>query len=107
MRFLSSAKGVADTSWRIAHHMRVYFIEKIKKETDNSLLFAIHLRSDGTVYFVGFETFCANVGSSHCSVVIYYSYCLDVSVPFSLCVSVGMGNSISGHLSLTADLALS
>ena len=49
---------------------------------------------------------CADVDPFNSSVLLN-SYSLDVSVPLSSCMTIGVGNVISGNLTLSADLALS
>ena len=58
----------------------------------------------GAVYFAGSETTCANFRSSD-DTVLFDSDRLDVRIPLSSRVSVGVGYVISGNLSLTANLA--
>ena len=49
---------------------------------------------------------CADVDPFNSSVLLN-SYSLDVSVPLSPCMTIGVGYVISGNLTLSADLALS
>ena len=64
------------------------------------------LRSDGTVYLARSEAACA-YGSLSYSAVIVDPYGLDISVPFSLCMDVGVRNSISRCLTLAAYFTFS
>ena len=52
------------------------------------------LLSDGTVYLARSEAACA-YGSFSYSAVIVDPYGLDVGVPFSFCMDIGVRNSIS------------
>ena len=61
---------------------------------------------DGAVYFTGSETTRANLGSSNFT-VFFDSDVLNIRIPLSSRMSVGMRNVISGNLSFTANLALS
>ena len=61
---------------------------------------------DGTVDLIRSDTSCAYVCSSYCTVVVD-SYSLNVSIPLSSSVSVGMGYTVSGNLSLSANLTFS
>lgn len=61
---------------------------------------------DSAVDFVASYASCAYVFSGNCS-VFYNSYSLNVSIPFSSCMSVGMGNVISGNLTFTTYFTLS
>ena len=65
------------------------------------------LKLDGTVHFIWFYTFCAHVSFSYCAVFLSDSYSLDISIPFSSGMSVGVGYSVTWYLSLTANFALS
>ena len=47
----------------------------------------------------------ANVLSGH-STIFLDSYSLDIGVKLSLGMAVGVGNVVSGYLTLTADLTL-
>ena len=62
---------------------------------------------DGTVYFIGSDASCAYIRFSDSPVGFFHSYCLNIRVPLSSCMSVGVGYRVSRYLSLTADLALS
>ena len=64
------------------------------------------LRSDGTVYLARSEAACA-YGSFSYSAVIVDPYGLDISVPFSFCMDVGVRNSISRCLTLAAYFTFS
>lgn len=62
---------------------------------------------NGTVYFIRSDASCAYVCSSNCSVFISNSYSLNVSVPFSSCMSYGMGYAVSRYLTFSANFAFS
>ena len=64
------------------------------------------LLSDGTVDLARSEAACA-YGSLSYSAVIIDPYGLDISVPFSLCMDVGVRNSISRCLTLAAYFTFS
>ena len=64
------------------------------------------LLSDGTVYLARSEAACA-YGCLSYSAVIIDPYGLDISVPFSLCMDVGVRNSISRCLTLAAYFTFS
>ena len=64
------------------------------------------LLSDGTVDLARSEAACA-YGSLSYSAVIIDPYGLDISVPFSFCMDVGVRNSISRCLTLAAYFAFS
>ena len=64
------------------------------------------LLSDGTVDLARSEAACA-YGSFSDSAVIVDPYGLDVGVPFSLCMDVGVRNSISRCLTLAAYFTFS
>ena len=64
------------------------------------------LLSDGTVNLARSEAACA-YGSLSYSAVIVDPYGLDISVPFSFCMDVGVRNSISRCLTLAAYFAFS
>jgi hypothetical protein len=64
------------------------------------------LSSDGTVDLARSEAAGANVGFSY-SAVIVDPYGLDIGVPFSLCMDIGVRNSISRCLTLAAYFAFS
>ena len=55
--------------------------------------------------FTGTEASCTHVGLSDRAVIVDTNR-LDVRIPLTSCVSVGMGNVVSGYLTLAADLAL-
>ena len=61
---------------------------------------------DGTVYFAGSQASSAYFGFSDCT-VLFDPYSLNISIPFSSGVSVGMGYIISGNLSFSANFTLS
>ena len=62
--------------------------------------------SDGTVYLARSEAACA-YGSFSDSAVIVDPYGLDVGVPFSFCMDIGVRNSIYRCLTLAAYFAFS
>jgi hypothetical protein len=64
------------------------------------------LLSDGTVYLARSEAACA-YGCLSYSAVIIDPYGLDISVPFSFCMDVGVRNSISRCLTLAAYFTFS
>ena len=64
------------------------------------------LLSDGTVDLARSEAACA-YGSLSYSAVIVDPYGLDIGVPFSLCMDVGVRNSISRCLTLAAYFTFS
>ena len=64
------------------------------------------LLSDGTVYLARSEAACA-YGSLSDSAVIVDPYGLDIGVPFSFCMDVGVRNSISRCLTLAAYFTFS
>ena len=64
------------------------------------------LLSDGTVDLARSEAACA-YGSFSYSAVIIDPYGLDISIPFSLCMDVGVRNSISRCLTLAAYFTFS
>jgi hypothetical protein len=64
------------------------------------------LLSDGTVDLARSEAACA-YGSLSYSAVIIDPYGLDISVPFSFCMDVGVRNSISRCLTLAAYFTFS
>jgi len=61
---------------------------------------------DGTVYFAGSDASCAYFCFSDCTVIVD-SYSLNVRIPLSSSVSVGMGYVVSGNLALSTNFALS
>ena len=61
---------------------------------------------DRSFDLAGSHASCADFCSSDCSVVID-TYSLDVCVPFSLAVSVGMADLITGNLSFAANFTSS
>lgn len=63
------------------------------------------MRLDGTVDLIGSDASGTNISSSYCSVVID-SDSLDVRIPFSSGMSIGMGYVVSGNLSLSANFTL-
>ncbi len=56
--------------------------------------------------FSGFDAACADVDPSGSS-VLFHSYSLDIGVPLSPCMTIGVGYVVSGNLALATDLALS
>jgi hypothetical protein len=64
------------------------------------------LLSDGTVYLARSEAACA-YGSLSDSAVIIDPYGLDIGVPFSLCMDVGVRNCISRCLTFAAYFTFS
>ena len=60
----------------------------------------------GSGYFAGPEAVCADIDPSYGSVLLNF-YSLDIGVPLSPCMTVGVGYVVSGNLTLSADLALS
>ena len=62
--------------------------------------------SDGTVDLARSEAACAH-GSFSDSAVIVDPYGLDIGIPFSLCMDVGVRNSISRCLTLAAYFTFS
>ena len=64
------------------------------------------LLSDGTVDLARSEAACA-YGSLSYSAVIIDPYGLDISVPFSLCMDVGVRNCVSRCLTLAAYFTFS
>ena len=63
-------------------------------------------RLDGAVDFVAAYASCAYVLSRNCSVLFNF-YSLNVCIPFSSGMPVGMGNVVSGYLALTTYFTLS
>ena len=61
---------------------------------------------DSAVDFVAPNASCAYVLSRNCTVFFNF-YSLNIRIPFSSGMSVGMGNVISGNLSLTTYFTLS
>ena len=61
---------------------------------------------DGSFDLAGSHASCADFCSSDCTVV-HDTYRLDIRIPLSLAVSVGMADLVAGHLSLSADFTLS
>ena len=56
--------------------------------------------------FTGSEAVCADVDPLYGSVILNF-YSLDIGVPLSSRVTVGVGYVVAGNLTLSADLALS
>ena len=63
----------------------------------------MYSKLNGTVNLAGSKAASADVGFSYAAVV-FDSYGLDISVPFSPGMSVGVRNSVSRSLSFTANL---
>ena len=55
--------------------------------------------------FSGFDAACADVDPSGRS-VLFHSYSLDIGVPLSPGMTIGVGYVVSGYLTLAADLTL-
>ena len=64
------------------------------------------MKLDGTVDLVRSDASCAYVRSSYCTIVVD-SYSLNVCIPLSSAVSVGMGYCVTGNLSLSANFTFS
>ena len=70
------------------------------------LLRAFSRKLDGTGDLVGSDASCAYISSSNCTIVID-SDSLNVCIPLSSCVSVGMRNSVTGNLTFSANFTFS
>lgn len=61
---------------------------------------------DSAVNFSGSDTSCADICLSYCTIIIN-PYGLDICIPLPLCMSVGVGYTISTYLSFATYLAFS
>ena len=64
------------------------------------------MKLDGTADLVRSDASCAYVSSSYCTIVVD-SYSLDVCIPLSSAVSVGMGYCVTRNLTLSAYFTFS
>ena len=63
------------------------------------------LNLDSSVYFSGSDASCAYIDSGN-SAVFFNFYRLNIGIPLSSGMTVGVGNVVSGNLTLTADCTL-
>lgn len=88
------------------------FIRQVKagkklKRTVVTVLQVCLVKLDGTVYLVWSDTSCAYVCSSNSTIFFFNSYWLNISIPFSSCMSHWVGNLISGNLTFSTNFTFS